>query len=180
MATISEIAYRYATALLGAAEERNILPRVRSEIEGLQRLITESTELVDFLVDRGLTPDIKQRILSDIFQDKLDTLTMNFIHLAISKRRERFLPDILTACRILLDERDGIATADITSAVILDSDQETLLKTRLENCIGKHIRMNTQVNPDLIGGFVVRVGDLVFDASLVMQLRHIRHALVGH
>lgn len=180
MATISEVAYRYATALLDAAQERNILPRVRSEIQGLQRLLSESQELVDFFHDRSLTPDIKQRFLSQIFQDKLDTLTMNFIHLVVSKRRERFLADMLTACRTVLDERDGIATANVTSAVVLDPNQEMLLKSCLEGYTGKHIRMSTQVNPDLIGGFVVRVGDLVFDTSLVMQLRNIRHALVGH
>jgi F-type H+-transporting ATPase subunit delta len=80
---------------------------------------------------------------------------------------------------MILDERDGIVNAEVTSAVALSSAQKDLLKTKLESYTGKHIRMQTRVNPDIIGGFAVRVGDLVFDSSLAVQLQQMRHALIG-
>ncbi|HCQ00610.1 MAG TPA: ATP synthase F1 subunit delta, partial [Candidatus Latescibacteria bacterium] len=96
-----------------------------------------------------------------------------------SKQREHLLAEILEACRMILDERDGIVNAEVTSAVALSSAQKDLLKTKLESYTGKHIRMQTRVNPDIIGGFAVRVGDLVFDSSLAVQLQQMRHALIG-
>lgn len=180
MATTSDLAYRYATALLEAAEERGVLPRVRMEAAGLLGLIGASQEFADFLHDRTLAPDVKQRILSQIFEGKVDAITLNFLNLVIFKQRERFLADILTACQTLLDEREGIANAEVTSAVALTADQEDRLKGRLERFTGKHIRMKAKVDPKLIGGFVARIGDTVVDSTLATQLRRIRQGLTGH
>lgn len=180
MATTSDLAYRYATALLDAAGERGVLPRVRIEAAGLLDIIGASPEFAGFLHDRSLAPDVKQRILSQIFEGKVDTITLNFLNVVVFKKRERFLADILTACQTLLDEREGIANAEVTSAVTLTADQEERLRGRLEGFTGKHIRMKAKVDPNLIGGFVVRVGDAVVDTTLATQLRRIRQELTGH
>lgn len=179
MAKNTDISYRYAKAWLDAADELNLLNQVRGEISGLQSLIHDSAELADFLHDRSIPGDAKQRILSEIFEGKVQDVTHNFLLLLVSKKRERLLMDILEACRMILDERDGIINAEVTSAVALSSVQEDLLKTKLESYTGKHIRMQTRISPDMIGGFAVRVGDLVFDSSLAVQLQQMRHALIG-
>jgi F-type H+-transporting ATPase subunit delta len=179
MAKRSDIPFRYAVALLDAAEERGVLPRVRVEIGGLRALIGASGDLSDFLQDRAIPPEAKQRILSQIFEGKVQEITLNFLLLVVSRQRERFLPDILAACQAILDEREGIVDADAVSAVGLTPAQEDLLKARLGSYTGKRIRMRTRVDPALIGGFIVRVGDTVFDSSLAMQLQRIRHGLTG-
>ena len=179
MAKSTDISYRYANAWLDAADELDLLKQVREEIGDLQSLIHDSEELADFLKDRSIPRDAKQRILSEMFEEKLQGITHNFLLLLVSKQRERLLAEILEACRMILDERDGIVNVEVTSAVALSSAQKDLLKTKLESYTGKHIRMQTRVNPDIIGGFAVRVGDLVFDSSLAVQLQQMRHALIG-
>ena len=179
MAKSADISYRYAHAWLGAADELNLLAQIRGEIGGLKSLLQDSEELADFLHDRSIPGEVKQRILSEIFKGKVQEITHNFLLLLVSKQRERLLKDILDACASILDERDGIVNAEVISAVMLSSAQENLLKTKLESYTGKHIRMKSRVDTDLIGGFSVRVGDLMFDSSLAVQLQNMRHALIG-
>ena len=171
MASKSDIAYRYAGAWLEAAAETNNLDAVRGEITAFEQLCRDSEPFVDFITDKVIPADVKQRMLGEIFEGKVQDITLNFLYLLASRRRARNLPEIL-------DEWDGIVNADVASAVALTDGQEDDLKTRLEAQTGKSVRMRTTVNPDLIGGFVVRVGDLVFDSSLATQLQQVRQALV--
>ncbi len=178
MASKSDIAYRYAGAWLEAAAETDTLDAVRGEITAFEQLCRDSQPFVDFITDKVIPADVKQRMLGEIFEGKVQDITLNFLYLLASRRRARNLPEILDACRTILDEWDGIVNADVVSAVALTDGQEDDLKNRLEAQTGKSVRMRTTVNPDLIGGFVVRVGDLVFDSSLATQLQQVRQALV--
>jgi len=179
MAKNTDISFRYANAWLDAADELDLLDKVRAEIDVLQSLIHDSEDLAEFLHDRIIPAAAKKRIISEIFEGKVQGITHNFLLLLVSKQRERLLAHILDSCRMILDERDGIVNAEITSALALSSAQEALLKTKLESYTGKQIRMQSRVSPDLIGGFAVRVGDMVFDSSLAVQLQQMRHALIG-
>lgn len=179
MASTKDIAQRYAGAWLDAAVEKESLDSIRGEIAAFEQLCRDSEPFVEFITDKVIPGDVKQRILGELFEGKVQDITLNFLYLLASRRRARYLPEILEACREILDEWDGVVNADVTSAVALSSEQEGDLKTGLEGYTGKSVRMKTAVNPDLIGGFVVRVGDQVFDSSLATQLQRVRQSLVG-
>ena len=179
MAQNTDIPYRYATAWLDAAEVSRVLPQVREEIKGLNELLEASEEFGSFLLDRTLPPSVKQDILNRLFQGKVQEITINFLLLTTSKKREHLLPDILEACDALLDERDGIVNATVTSAVVLTAAQSDSLREKMESYTGKRIRMDASVDPELIGGFVASVGDTVFDSSLRVHMKRVRQALVG-
>mgnify|MGYP001280064147 CR=1 FL=1 len=179
MASTKDIAQRYAGAWLDAAVEKDLLAAVRSEIKVLEDLYRNSEAFLEFLTDKSIPGEIKQRILGEIFETKVQGITLNFLFLLVSRSRERFLPEILESCRVILDEWDGVVNAYVSSAVALSSLQEGDLKTGLEAYTGKTVRMKTTVDADLIGGFVVRVGDQVFDSSLTTQLQRVRQSLVG-
>lgn len=178
MASTTDIAHRYAGAWLEAAAERELLEPVRGEIAAFEQLCRDSEPFVDFITDKVIPGDVKQRILGELFEGRVQDITLNFLYLLASRRRERFLPEVLEACRTILDEWDGIVNADVASAVALSDGQESDLKSGLEARTGKRVRMRTTVDRDLIGGFVVRVGDQVFDSSLATQLQRVRQALV--
>lgn len=179
MASTKDIAQRYAGAWLEAATEKGVLGAVRSEITVLEELSRNSEPFLEFLADKLIPGEVKQRILGEIFETKVEGITLNLLFLLVSRNRERFLPEILEACRVILDEWDGVVNAYVSSAVALSSAQEGNLKTGLEAYTGKNVRMKTAVQSDLIGGFVVRVGDQVFDSSLTTQLQRVRQSLVG-
>lgn len=179
MAKSATIAQRYARAWLAAAEEQGVLARVRVEIEGLGGLIRRSPEFAAFLQDRTLAAPVKQQWFVRIFQGKVEQVTLNVLLLLTANRREPLLPAMLDTCHALLDERDGIVTARVTSAVDLTPDQQTALQHRLEAYTGKRVRMMCSINPALVGGFVAAVNDTVFDGSLAAQLKRVKRALVG-
>ncbi len=179
MASTKDIAQRYAGAWLEAAAERNTLDSARREITAFEQLCRDSEPFVDFITDKVIPGDVKQRILGEIFEGRVQDITLNFLYLLASRRRARYLPEILEACREILDDWDGVVNADVSSAVALSAGQEGDLKAGLEAYTGKSVRMKTSVNPDLIGGFVVRVGDQVFDSSLATQLQRVRQSLAS-
>ena len=179
MASTKDIAQRYAGAWLEAAAEKGTLDTVRGEITAFEQLCRDSEPFVEFITDKVIPADVKQRILGELFEGKVQDITLNFLYLLASKRRARYLQEILESCREILDQWDGVVNADVTSAVALVDGQEGDLKSGLEEITGKSVRMKTAVNPDLIGGFVVRVGDQVFDSSLATQLQRVRQSLVG-
>lgn len=178
MTGTKDIADRYAGAWLEAASEINTVDAVRGEITAFEQLCRDSKPFVDFITDKVIPGDVKQHILGTLFEGKVQDITLNFLYLLASRRRARYLPEILESCRNILDEWDGVVNADVASAVPLSDGQEGDLKNELEAYTGKRVRMKAAVNPDLIGGFVVRVGDQVFDSSLATQLQRIRQALV--
>lgn len=179
MAKSTDIPFRYATAWLDAAQESGVLVEVRRDIKGLQNLMELSEELGHFLQDRLLTVSVKQSIIGDIFQEKVQPITLNFMLLIVAKKRERFLKEILVACVSLLDDLDGIMNADVVSTVNMGEAQNDALQAKLEAYTGKTIRMHSSVDPGLIGGFIAKVGDTVFDSSLRVHMQSIRQALVG-
>jgi len=179
MASMKDIAQRYAAAWLEAAAETGTLDTARGEIAAFEQLCRDSEPFVDFITDKVIPADVKQRILGELFEGRVQAITLNFLYLLASRRRARLLPEILESCREILDEWDGVVNADVVSAVALSDGQEGNLKTGLEGYTGKKVRMQATVNTDLIGGFVVRVGDQVFDSSLATQLQRVRQSLVG-
>jgi len=179
MAQSTDIPYRYATAWLDAADVSGVLLPIREEKEVLKGLLEASEEFGSFLLDRTLPPSVKQDILNRLFQGRIQGITLNFLLLTASKKRERLLPDILEACDALLDERDGIVNATVTSAVALTAAQSDSLREKMESYTGKRIRMDASVDPELLGGFVASVGDTVFDSSLRVHMQRVRQALVG-
>jgi len=179
MASTKNITHRYAAAWLEAARETDRMDQIRPEIGVMERSCRDSIPFVDLLLDKAVPAEAKQRILGELFEGKLQDISLNFLLLLASRRRERFLPEILDACRAILDEWDGIVNAEVTSAVALSGEQESNLKSRLEAHTGKRVRMKTSVDPDLIGGFIACVGDQVFDSSLATQLQQLRQKLVS-
>ncbi len=178
MASTKDIPQKYALAWLEAASETDRLGTARSEVTALEDLCRRSEPFIGFIMDKAIPGEAKQRILGKLFAGKFQEITLNFLYLLVSRRRERFLVEILEACRSILDDWDGVVNADVESAVVLSAGQEDELKSGLEAYTGKRVRMKTTVDPDLIGGFTVRMGDQVFDSSLATQLQQVRQVLV--
>ena len=173
------VAMRYARALIQAADERDALDRVRADLEGLLELIRDSEDLRAFLSDPLIYPERKRSAVRRLFSGRIGDLTLNFLLLLCDKRRERGLEGIVRAFLTLLDERRGLITAYVRSAQELSEDQRARLARRLSSYSGKQVRLDVQVDEALKAGFVTRMGDHVFDATLEAQLDRMRQRLVS-
>ena len=176
---IPEVVRRYAVTLLDAAEETDVLDNTRRDLEGIDAALDASEELRDFLQNRLVSNDSKQAALEKVFQGRVEALMMNFMRLLVQRRRVGMLPKITQACLQIIDERSGVSTAHVRSAVALDEAQTDHLRQKLAGFFGGDIRLEVSVDTDMRGGLVATVGDTVFDGTVEAQLQRLHRRLLG-
>jgi len=180
---MTTLARRYAGALFETAKQSDVID-VIDKIESDLGLVSHSLETMPKLVEALNHPLIprerKKAIVSNIFKDKVQAVTMRFVELVIDKRREGILPEIEPEYVRLANEWRGIVSVAVTSAVPLSKDEVTALKARLDRFTGKRTDLELQEDPDLIGGLTVRIGDTVMDGSVRGYLASLREQMRGN
>ena len=175
---MNPVARRYALALYEEAEAKGQVDTVDSDVETLHSALDGSRDLEAVFSSPVISREKKEAILGRLFQGKVSDLTTRFVGLMVSKQREELLPETVRAYAALRDERLNIVEATVRSAQPLAHDEADRLRQRLESQTGKTVRMHMQVDPALIGGLVVRVGDVVYDRSVSHQLKTLRGQLM--
>lgn len=168
------VARRYAQAFFELMAEKGLLERAEEDLKGVVGLVQEVKELQQLLAHRGIPAGEKKELLRRIFAEKIAPLTMNFLLLLCDRRREAYLPEIYRHFHALALEARGIAEAEVRSAHPLSEEQLEALKTRLAQVTGREIRLEQRLEPELIGGLVVKIGDRVFDGSIAQRLNRLK------
>lgn len=171
-----QAAKRYAQAAFAIATDANSVPQWRSELEDVASVLAESG-LAPALADTK-TPLDRRLALVDRALD-LSPLAMNFARLLVAKARSGDARAVAEAFARLADEHDGVAHANVTTAVELSPDQVDAIAARLSQSLGKQVRARAVVDPSIIGGVVVRVGDKLVDGSIRTRLKRLRKELEG-
>ncbi len=174
----SRIARRYARALFDLAIERNLLKAIEDDLAILKREYETVKEFRNFIASPVVAREIKQQTFSALYKKRLHTLTFNFVMLLFSKNREEQLADIVAEFHDLLDEHRGIVRGKISTVVPLSAAQLKAVKAHLDRITGKDVVLTQELDENLLGGFVVKVKDKVFDASLRHQLVALRASFV--
>lgn len=168
------IANRYAEALMSTAEEMHILNKVSNDLVDIRRLILESHEFQLFLKSPVIKAEKKQQVFEAAFKESVQPLTLDFLSLLAGKGREDALPGIIEAFFQLQDEILGIVNVHVTAAAALSDQQTDQLEHQFESYSKKKVRIAMDVDTHLIGGFIARIGDTVFDGSVKRQLELLR------
>lgn len=172
---VQPVAYRYAKSLMALALEQGQLEQVRTDVRTLNEVCEGSDELRAILRSPVLRADQKQRVLDRVFEGRLTKLTHTFITVLTRKGREALLPEIAEAFEGLYREHKGIVTCRVTSAVKLSpAELDQARNLTAARYPGKTIEVQEIIDPDIIGGGIIQVGDLQWDASLRTKLHVIR------
>ena len=176
----SKAARRYAKALFLLAVEQHKLDAVQADLQALAALLEASKDLRDFLGNYLIAPARRAQVLGDLFEreGRAEALLARFIFLLEEKKRMPLLREIASAFGALYDQERGIVRVELMSARPLDREQLERITERLRQQLGKDVRPTVRVNPDLLGGFIIQVGDQVRDLSVESQLRRLRRELV--
>lgn len=166
---------RYALALIAIARDDDAFDAWSDTIEALASLTSERA-YVDALQADGLDDERFQGIVRRV-QPGIGEKQMNLFRLLRQKSRLALGPSIASFFRELLDAERGILRAEVTSASPLDDDQRRRLLDKLTRETGKQVELETRVDPSLIGGLVVRIGDRMIDGSTRHRLRSLRTQL---
>jgi F-type H+-transporting ATPase subunit delta len=178
--TVGAVAQRYARALLSSAADDNIIDLVGKDLEVMAQLIDHSTELKNLIQNPMFLSQERGAVVLDL-ATKLgaQALTLTFIKLLTQKGRLAVLAHIAGAYLRLADEHSGRVRANVRSTAPLLPDQLKRLSDALKKRTGKDIVLENQVDPDLLGGVVARVGDTVFDSSVRSHLTRIRNSILA-
>lgn len=173
-------ARRYAKALYQLARGEGQVPQVSGELTALQSSLAESAELQSVLL-QPLHPASQRRAVLAAVADGMNAspLLRSFYSFLIDQRRLVDLDAIIEEYERLAAEEAGVTQAEIVSARPLSDAQRERLTRALSNRTGQQLELEVRVDPELLGGVVAKVGDLVFDGSLRTQLQQLKSGLAS-
>lgn len=180
MAGKRSAALRYAKALFGLAQEAGTVEPVRAELDRVTEAMATVPTLADVLV-LPMYPAAERRAALQGLAGPLglSPLLTHFLSFLIDQRRTRDLAVIHEDYVRLAEEAAGRVHGEVVSATLLDPAQLARIRAALARRMGRELDLAIRVDPDLLGGLVARVGDLVFDGSLRTQLAQLRAQLTG-
>lgn len=176
---LRQTARRYTRALFDLATERGQRDPVRADLVHLAGLLTGSPEFAWLITSPDLAAERRQALLREVLGGRGDPLTLVFLEFLLSRRRLRLLPLVCTLFEDACLHADQVVRAEVSSAIALAPAQAEALRRRLEARLGRQVRARHQVDPALLGGFVVQVGDDVLDCSLRTQLERFRQKIIS-
>jgi F-type H+-transporting ATPase subunit delta len=152
-----------------------------AQLRGVEGLLQESAELRTALATPAIQTSRKRAVMADLLaRIGGSPLIRNFIYVVINHRRIGIIGDIREAFELQLDERLGFVRAEVSSAAPLDAPQSAGLESELSKLTGKRMRLRFDVNAELLGGVVARIGSTVYDGSVRGELRQLGRKLAGH
>src|SRR2546425_6689207 len=170
----SVVASRYARALVDVVlgDRAAVEPeRALQEMRAFEQTLKESPELASVLGSPAVAPARKRAVVGRVAASlALSTVVHNFLLVLVDHRRTNMLGEIIGAFETRMDERLGIVPVEVISAHELSQSQQSALTHRLESVTGKRVWLSTGVDPELLGGAMVRIGSTVYDGSVSAQL----------
>ncbi|MFD1292942.1 ATP synthase F1 subunit delta [Lutibacter holmesii] len=167
----SRAAVRYAKAILSFSLEQTKEVEVNNDMLLVANTIEENTDLQLLLNSPILKSDIKKSALKEVFSNKISSLSFGLIDLLIENKRLPILEDVAKKYTLLFDALKGIEVAKVTSAVPLTDALNKQVLLKVKEITGKEATIENIVNPDIIGGFILRIGDVQYDASVANKLQ---------
>ena len=170
----TRVASRYAKSLLDLALEQGQLEQVYADMKMILNTCQESRDFAAFLKSPVIGPEKKRAVLKQVFTGKVNPMTEAFIALMASHKRESELEAIAEAFLRQYKKHKQILTAVITTAIGLDDNLRSQVLNLVKNDLKSEVELIEKVDRNLIGGFVLRVGDKQVDASILRQLQDLR------
>lgn len=174
----TKVAKRYAKSLLDFANEKGELEAVNNDMKLLAQVCSSNHDLRLLLASPIISSDKKLSILKRVFTGKISGLSMSFFDVISRKGRESYLEGIAIEFIRAYKAYKGIQTAIVTSAVGLDDKLRGEVYKMIRESLNSEVELIEKVDKDLIGGFILRVGDKQYDASIARDLRLMRQELI--
>jgi F-type H+-transporting ATPase subunit delta len=169
---------RYAEAAFEVATRDNTLADWRSELE-LAAALVGNERALRVLANPAIPGERRAEALGTLLGDRVSRPVLNLIQLMLRRSRIDALPRVAAEFRRLDDDRQGITHATAISASELSGDEIRALTARLEQSTGGQIALDVEVDPGLLGGLIVRVGDRLIDGSVRGRLERLRNQLIS-
>ena len=178
MAELS-VVRRYARALFDTAQKSQAVQQVEDDLKSVDQSLRAAPQLQKVLRAPTIAGARKRELVQRVFGSRVSPLTLKFLTLVIDRRRETILTDVFPEFERLANEARNLLLVQFTSAVELTDAERDALVQALKARTGKNIQARVAVDPSLLGGVVVRMGDTVIDGSVRAKLLQLRAHLTG-
>jgi len=171
---MSRAAIRYAKAVLQHANDTNATQQVFDDMKSVHQTIAASKELRNMLKSPIIKGEDKKQALLTIFKEQSDT-TQGLINVLVDNKRSDILGGVSQSFISLYNEAKGVKVAQVTSAVALTSELESKILAKVKDLTGSnHVTIENTIDESIIGGFILRVGDIQYNTSIANQLGNIK------
>ena len=175
----NNIARVYAAALFDVAREENIQEQIFEELEFAAELFSADEDFRLYMTSPSFSKDIKKNFIGKVFSGNLSEHIVNFIYVLIENGRQSELPRISAVFGDLMNELKGRMKVEIVSVSKLDSEILENIKHVLKNKFNKDIIVDEKTDESILGGVIIKTGDVVIDGSLFENLKKIRYNLLN-
>ncbi|MCP9199334.1 ATP synthase F1 subunit delta [Gramella sp. GC03-9] len=169
-------AQRYAKAILSLAKDKKVTDAVEKDMQTILQTVENSRDLENMLTSPVVRNNIKKSALLEIFKN-LDVVTKGAIDILIENGRINILHIVARQYIIQYNEMNNVRQAVVTTAVPLDGELEAQVLAKVKELTGSKATLKNIVDEDIIGGFILRVGDLQYDASVARNLSRLKREL---
>ncbi|APQ17393.1 ATP synthase F1 subunit delta [Maribacter hydrothermalis] len=169
----SRAALRYAKAILDMAKENKALDAVEKDMRSIATTVSDSKELRDVLANPVVSGSLKKNALLEIFKGS-HSITEGTINMLVDNKRLGMLNEVALKYIILNEQLKGKDVAYVTTAVPLDAAMEKKVLKQVATITGNEVTIENKIDESIIGGFILRVGDLQYDASIANKLSNIK------
>ncbi len=171
---VARLARVYAQAIVDAADSKGCRGEVLAELGSMvHEVLAKVPSAAAVFASPRISPDEKSAMIDKICGEKLLPTTLHSLHILARHGRLGLLREVVDAAAVLCDERDGLRRATFTTVVPLDSAEQERLAAEVGRLIGFRLAPTFTVNPDVIGGLVVRIDDTVYDHSVATSLERL-------
>jgi len=174
------VASRYAKSLLELSIEKNNLDKINDDMVQLSEVCEESRDLVNLLNNPVVNSDKKANVFDKLFKGKFDELSLSFIQLINKNKREDILPNIAQSFTQLYKAHKHILDVNLISATPLEESVKSKIIEKIKAKYSDYtINLIEKIDPSLIGGFIVKIGDKQIDSSIASQLTNLKNILLN-
>ena len=170
---MSRAAIRYAKAILETALSSGKANQVNDDMKSIINAVNSSTDLKDFLVSPIISSEVKMKALSEVF-GSVQADTKSLFRLLQENKRFEILEAIATQFNTQFDEMNGVEVAKVTTAFPITADLEAKILAKATSISTKKITIQNTVDPSIIGGFILRIGDKQYNASVSNRLQELK------
>lgn len=170
-------ALRYARAILNLAKESKLDAKVNDDMKLIKATISESQDLQGLLKSPIIKASDKKNVLTGVFSGKVDNISIGLFNLLADNKRVDLLESIATQYAIIFDYLKNMDVAKVTTAVPLTKELEQKVLDKIVELTGNKTSIENHIDPSILGGFILRVGDIQYDASISNSFNELRKEL---
>lgn len=170
---MSRAAIRYAKAILEFATDANKAAAVNEDMKSIGTTINSNQELSDFLSNPIIKQEVKNAALKEVFSS-VQPETNKLFDLLLENKRFEILSAISSEYSTLFDANNGVQSATVTTAIVMTPELEQQVLAKIATFSSKKITIENTVDPSIIGGFILRIGDMQYNASVANKLQELK------